>query len=456
MQFSATFRQLQLKLIGSPSIFSLEVRVYHTICIVGFIALAYNVPFNYLIGLPNVAWVSAFGLVVFAWLYYVARLKNKFRSSVIGLGILGNLFFSIVFFLNSGLDGPILILFGLYYYFMAATAPKNQQWLWLGFNILTVALVCSLQYVYPELIVYNYQDSLSRFTDSLSAYVVFVISIFFSLRYIRRNYELEKKSAITRALDIEMKNIQLELVNGEKNKLFSIVAHDLRAPLASIQSYLELLTAYPLSEAEKREIELKLLSLTKNTSNMMSNLLSWSKSQLEGVQVNIKPLNLLNTLRDILQVSASIAYDKNLVLKQDIDQGIYIMADADMLVMVVRNLINNAIKFTPSGGHIVVSARLDEDCLIAVTDSGIGIAEEDQKHVFSLKAKSTFGTNNEKGVGLGLLLCKEFIELQHGRINFTSKLGEGTTFTLTVPVAQQDYWSSSEKSELQDQTDPFF
>jgi two-component system sensor histidine kinase/response regulator len=450
MQFRSTLRNIQLQLIGSPSIFSLEVRVYHAICIVGFIALAYNVPFNFVIGLPKVAWVSAFGLVLFAWLYYIARLKNKFNYSVIGLGILGNVFFSVVFFLNSGLDGPVLILFGLYYYFMAATAPKKQQVLWLWFNILTVTLVCTIQYMYPELVVYTYQDIISRFADALSAYIVVVIAIFFSLSYIRSNYEREKKSAITRALDIEMKNIQLELVNGEKNKLFSIVAHDLRAPLASIQSYLELLTAYPLSDEEKKEIELKLLSLTKNTSNMMSNLLSWSKSQLEGVQVNIKPLNLLITLRDILKVGASIAYDKNLMLKQDIAEGIYIMADADMLVMVVRNLINNAIKFTPSGGLITISASVGKDCLITVTDTGIGIAEDDQKHVFSLKAKSTFGTNNEKGVGLGLLLCKEFIELQQGSIHFVSRLGEGTSFTLTVPTALPAYRISPEKNELQD------
>lgn len=451
MQLRTTLKRIQLKLIGSPSVFSLEVRVYHSICIVAFIALAYNIPFNYIIGLPKVAWVSLFGLIFFGWLYYIARLKNKFKHSVVGLGILGNIFFSIVFFLNSGLDGPILILFALYYYFMAATAPKNQQWLWLLFNIFTVTAVCLTQYFYPELVGYNYTDTLSRFSDSISAYLVVVIAIFFSLRYIRSNYELEKKSAITRALDIEMKNIQLELVNGEKNKLFSIVAHDLRAPLASIQSYLELLTAYPLLEEEKKEIELKLLSLTKNSSNMMSNLLSWSKSQLEGVQVNIESLNLLDTLRDMLKVEASIAYDKNLTLNQNIDQQLYIMADANMLIMVVRNLINNAIKFTPSGGTIVVSASITESCLITVADSGIGIADDDQKHVFSLKAKSTFGTNNEKGVGLGLLLCKEFIELQQGNISFVSKLGEGTTFTLAVPADRLKLEVGSQKNELQDQ-----
>jgi len=450
MHLSSGFKRFQLKAVGNAAVFSLEARVYHSICIVAFFALSYNIPFNYFIHLPKIAWLSVFGLLGFCWLYYISRVKSNFVFSVIGLGILGNIYFSIVFFLNSGIDGPILILFGLYYYFMSATAPKNQQWLWLIVNVVIVAGICVIQYLYPQLVPNTYSDRLSRFTDAISAYLVVVISIFFSLKYIRRDYEMEKNTAINRALDIEMKNIQLELVNGEKNKLFSIVAHDLRSPLASIQSYLELLTAYPLKEEEKKEIELKLLSLTKNTSNMMSNLLSWSKSQLEGVQVNVKSLSVLKTLRDMLIVEASIAHEKNILLTHHIRDDIYAVADPNMLLLVVRNLINNAIKFTPGGGHIELRVDAGEKCMISVTDSGIGIPEADQKHIFSLKAKSTFGTNNEKGVGLGLILCKEFIELQNGTINFISIPGEGTTFMLSIPAVHENSESFAQLNELSD------
>jgi len=450
MQLKTVFRRIQLALVGETAEFSLEARIYHSVCIVAFFALAYNVPFNYFVGLPKVALINLIAVFAFAILYYISRVKKRFYFSVIGLGIFGNLFFAGVFFLNSGINGPTLILFALFFYLLSATLPKKQQWIWLLVNLIVVILCCISQYISPLWVPNSYESVLSRFTDTISAYLVVIFSIFFSLRYIRMNYETEKKSAIDRALDIELKNIQLELVNGEKNKLFSIVAHDLRSPLASIQSYLELLTAFPLKEEEKKEIELKLLSLTINTSNMMGNLLSWSKSQLDGVQVNIQSLNLMKTMRDMLKVEASIAHEKNIMLTHQINENIYVSADANMLLLVVRNLVNNAIKFTPEGGNIQIVAIQENDCQIVVTDSGQGIAEADQKYVFSLKAKSTFGTNNEKGVGLGLILCKEFIELQKGSIGFISKEGLGTSFTISLPMVKIDVNSSSQENEFSD------
>ena len=450
MYFSSTLKRLQVKLTGSDATFSLEARIYHCICIVGFIALAYNVPFNYFVGLPKVALVSLIMLVGFAGLYYLSRVKRLFTSSIIGLGILGNIFFAIVYFLNSGIDGPTLILFALFFYLLCSTAPKKQQWWWLLLNIVTVSGVCTTQFYFPTLVPTTYPTLASRFTDNISAYLVVVVAMFFSLKYIRQNYEMEKKSALNKALDIELKNIQLEILNGEKNKLFSIVAHDLRSPLASIQSYLELLTAYPLTEQEKKEIELKLLSLTKNTSNMMANLLSWSKSQLEGVRVNIQPIDLLKTLRDMLKVEMSIAQEKQISLTYHITENMYVLADANMLLLVIRNLVSNAIKFTPAGGNIQVMAAINDKCRITIVDSGTGIAETDQKHVFSLKAKSTFGTNNEKGVGLGLILCKEFTELQNGTISFSSAPGKGTSFMVSVPVFNKNATTSSQQGELSD------
>jgi len=436
MHLISRLKQIQLKLVGNPAVFSLEARVYHSICIVAFFALAYNVPFNYFVGLPFVALISFIALLGFAALYYLSRARNFFKFSVVGLGILGNVFFSMVYLLNEGINGPTLVLFALFFYLLIAISPKKQHAVWLVINIIIVVALHTMQYFKPETVPITYADNFSRYTDHISAYIVVLISIFFSLRYMRSNYNQERKSAIDRAADIETNNTQLELVNSEKNKLFSIVAHDLRSPLASIQSYLELLTAYSLPDAEKKEIELKLLNLTKNTSNMMTNLLSWSKSQLEGVQVNLQVLNVEKILTDMLKVEGNIAHEKGIDLVHHLSHDIYAMADPNMLVLIVRNLVSNAIKFTDKGGIIEVMVELDSECLITITDSGKGISLEDQDYVFSLKAKSTYGTNNEKGVGLGLILCKEFVELQQGTINFVSVPGQGTSFVVSLPAVQ--------------------
>jgi signal transduction histidine kinase len=122
-------------------------------------------------------------------------------------------------------------------------------------------------------------------------------------------------------------------------------------------------------------------------------------------------------------------------LSYEIAEDTEAIVDKDMLQLVVRNLVNNAVKFTPSGGNIsVVCHKTVADCRLMIKDNGMGISQEQQKELFSLKSKSTYGTSNEKGVGLGLLLCKEFIELQNGRIWFISSPGIGTTFFISLPL----------------------
>jgi two-component system sensor histidine kinase/response regulator len=213
----------------------------------------------------------------------------------------------------------------------------------------------------------------------------------------------------------------------------SILAHDLKDPLASIQSFLELLSEYNIEEAERINIEKELLTRTQNASQMLANVLTWSKSQMDGVQPQIRTLNLAGTLGSTLQLSKSIAAEKGIETQFAIPENICVAADADMLQLVIRNLLMNAIKFTYPGGKIKLSTRLvDDKCTIMITDTGIGIPEEKKNTVFSLSDKTTYGTENEKGAGLGLVLCKNFIELQDGKIWFESQPGQGTAFFIAL------------------------
>jgi two-component system sensor histidine kinase/response regulator len=219
------------------------------------------------------------------------------------------------------------------------------------------------------------------------------------------------------------------MANDTKDKLFSILAHDLRSPLVSIQNYLEILSDFKLDESEKLSIKKDLLNSTQHTQQMLSNLLSWSKSQMQGVTANLANVNLKEVLKSTFQIHKTIAAEKGILLTNQINNTVFIVADTDMLQLVVRNLINNAIKFTAPGGEITVSDDIIGDyCRIIIRDNGNGIPVEEQESIFSLKVNSTFGTKNEKGVGLGLVLCKEFTELQNGKITFESLPGIGTTF----------------------------
>ena len=429
-------RQIWELLVGKDSEFSLESRVFHSVCLIGVAALVYNIPFNYYIGLPLIALLSCVMLIVILVLYYLSRIRLKTTIAIVGLAIMGNVLFVANYFLNSGIDGPTALFFVLFFYLMMATVPKKNNWIWLMTNITTVCALMFLQYISPKTVPVTYVSEFDRYTDMSSAYIVVVVLIYFTLAFIRRNYDQEKQAVNDNSVAIERKNQELEDLNAEKNKLFSIVAHDLRSPLSSVQSYLELLSRESINEEDRKDIEERLLTLTRNTNNMMANLLSWSKSQMEGVKAQLENVNLLKNLKQILDLEQVIAMEKGIHLRYEISETISIKADRNMLQLVVRNLVNNAIKFTDLDGEICIAAiATDQLCKICVRDNGEGIPEEQQKSVFSLRAKSTFGTNNEKGVGLGLLLCKEFTELQGGTIGFESRVGIGSTFYIHMPLA---------------------
>jgi two-component system sensor histidine kinase/response regulator len=276
----------------------------------------------------------------------------------------------------------------------------------------------------------------------MSAYAVVAAITYFCIDYIRGSYESEKLSALEKSKAIELQNSQivkqneeLEKLNAEKNKLMSIVAHDLRSPLASIQNFLELLTQHELDEEQKLDIENDLLNSTKNTMAMLSKLLDWSKSQLHGVSVHMEYLNVQTLFEPTLNLERNIAARKNISLDYYFDPSAGIYADSDMMQLILRNIVGNAIKFTGMGGHIMVKAQAQgSNCLISIKDNGIGMSEQKQQSIFSLNVESTFGTNNEKGVGLGLMLCMEFIKAQNGKIWLESTSGEGSCFYISVPM----------------------
>ncbi|RYD93296.1 MAG: HAMP domain-containing histidine kinase [Sphingobacteriales bacterium] len=422
--------------------FTLEVRIFHSLCVLAIIALAYNVPFNYIIGLPIISLFSFVTLLVFSFLYYQSRYRGKTGSTITIFTIIGNLLFLLNYIFNSGTQGPTALLMGLCIFLVLCVVPKSQQKFWMWLNIAIILTGHWVEYFYPEFIPYTYSKRIDRYWDLSSAYVVVVIVLYYTITYLRSNYDYERRSAANKAHAIEMQNIQivqqnkdLERINSEKNKLMSIIAHDLRSPLSNIQNYLELVTEYELDTEERRMVESDLLKVTRRTIDMMSKLLVWSKAQMDGVNVKLGYVYLRDALFNTLELEKAIALKKNITLTEELDWDIRIVADSDMLQLVIRNLISNAVKFTPQGGQISFKAKqIGTECWLIIRDTGVGMSPKQQTELFSLHATSTFGTDNEKGVGLGLLLCKEFTELQGGRIWVESEPANGTAFFVSMPA----------------------
>jgi two-component system sensor histidine kinase/response regulator len=443
LPFKSRLYQLWVKLSGAPASFSLNARILHSVCIICIVALCYNIPFNYLIGLKEVAFVSSLVLVIIIGAYYVSRFLKwvNFGSSVVNFTAI--LLAIVMYFLNSGIAGPNDLFTMLFLLLSIGISSSHQYKFWVPVNLFVYLALITYEYYHPEMVRDLYPNRSTRFIDHSSAYIVIGAMTYVCIAYIRNSYEKEKQAVTEKAAAIEEKNRQiiqqnqeLEQLNAEKNKLMSIVAHDLRSPLANIQSFLELLTQDVLDADERMAIELKLLSSTNNTLDLLSKLLSWSKTQMQGITAQPEYLKLSILLESTICLERQLAEQKDLRIEHQVDPSTVIYADSDMMQLVLRNIVGNAVKFTESGGHILIRSNVsDSDCIISIKDNGIGIPAIKQSSIFSLNVQSTFGTKNEQGVGLGLMLCKEYIHAQNGKIWFESQPGFGTTFYLSIPVS---------------------
>ncbi len=240
----------------------------------------------------------------------------------------------------------------------------------------------------------------------------------------------------------EESETQLKELNSTKEKLFSIIAHDLRSPFNSILGLSELL----IEEGDSLDVAgYKMYSSTinisaKNTLVLLDNLLNWAESQTGQISFNPKKHILSSIIYEIFELLDSIAKNKNIVLNYIPSEEIEVFADLNMIKTVLRNLISNAIKFTNSNGKINVYALLKDTFIeIAVSDNGVGIDLKTQNKLFNLETnQSSIGTENEKGTGLGLILCKEFVEKHGGKIWIESELGKGSNFKFTLPVFESE------------------
>lgn len=225
-----------------------------------------------------------------------------------------------------------------------------------------------------------------------------------------------------------------------RDKLYSVIAHDLRSPMGSIKMVLNMLILNLPSETIGEEMY-ELLTMANQTTedvfSLLDNLLKWTKSQIGKLKVVYQEFNMVEVVESVSEIFTMVAGLKNIKIVQDMPVvPVVVRADIDMLKTVIRNLISNAIKFSNEGSEVLVSLTEEDGmAIVSVKDSGCGIDEENQKKLLHTDTHfSTFGTNNEEGSGLGLLLCQDFIVKNGGKLWFTSKKGEGSTFSFSVPL----------------------
>lgn len=269
----------------------------------------------------------------------------------------------------------------------------------------------------------------------------FLIGINLIIRVLESYHQLQQRLIIdlkfrNRALN-ERKNY-LKKVNQTKDKLFSVMAHDLRSPLTSIMGFTSLIEeGLPKIDEKEARYYLSMVNDSANKLNiLLEDLLDWGRIQTGQVLFNPQETNLsvlIDEVRSYLEGNAAL---KLISITSEVDDAIVARVDKNMMQAVIRNLISNAIKFTPQKGSVKVSAFRQETCIqLSVSDTGVGMDKETLDNLFASKAiDSKPGTLNEKGSGLGLVVCREYVEMHKGSISAASTLGQGSVFTVRLPL----------------------
>jgi two-component system, sensor histidine kinase and response regulator len=368
--------------------------------------------------------------------------KNKLTTFTFFIYLILTLsILSIVWFQAGGIDSPVVA-----YYFLAMLvviflgSTSNQIF---SVIIIYIGLVANIitEYYFP-LLVKRYPDPLTEFYDITINYL-FTLLFLGILAYIfKRNYNKERLNSqmkneelLILTQEIREQNERLALANRTKDKLFSIIAHDLRNPVAALRNTIDILDPAILNSEELEFVKGELTKQFESMDFTLTNLLTWARNQLAGEQVNKEKIPIHSFLKDKIKLFAPTIYHKEIKVENKIDSSLSIFADPNHIQFVLRNLLNNAIKFSENQSVITAfSIEEKQEIIIGIQDRGIGISQANQQKLFDAHTNfSTNGTQGEKGTGLGLVLCKEFIEKNDGKIWLESEIGKGSIFYFSLP-----------------------
>ncbi|WP_418511324.1 ATP-binding protein [Corallibacter sp.] len=273
-----------------------------------------------------------------------------------------------------------------------------------------------------------------------------VVLTFFVLIYLKRNnsikytHELEEKN---KKIELQNKAIleqtkHLEDINKVKDRLFSIVSHDLKDSLTSIKGFIDLLKEGSLSQTEFDNLIPELSENANNASLLLFNLLNWSKSQMQALEPSPSLFDIQEVFEDKVHLLEQKIENKGIIIRDHTLKD-FIYADRSMIEIIIQNLLTNAVKFSRSGDTITISNHISNgNSVISISDTGVGISPENKEKIFKNNSFTTNGTKNEKGTGLGLTICKELVELNKGKIWVESTLNVGSTFYIELPKSNTE------------------
>jgi signal transduction histidine kinase len=412
--------------------FPLEHRIFLSAIIVGIMISILGGVINFILAPSFIVVIIPLLLsVAMIVIYYFVRFRKivtPFITPIIIVAIFG---ISAIWIFNGGINGsnimPAFIILILGILVVPTKIKKYIIILFIAVNI----FILLLQFYRPDLII-NFPTETDRWIDNIITLIYSSYFIYIIIRFVHKNYALERLKA-------EKSEIRLNQLNADKDRFISILGHDLKSPFNNLLGLTEVL-AEDIRKLNIDEIENHVNNINKiarNTFKLLEDILMWAGAQQGKIPYKPMKLCFADICNDILETLNQTADTKNITINYSAANNINVIADSDMLKTVLRNLVSNAIKFTNNGGEININAEQTEKVVtISVSDNGIGIKPDSLAKLFDIsEVLTTKGTAGETGTGLGLLLCKEFVEKHRGKIWVESEVGKGSGFKFTLPIS---------------------
>lgn len=414
-------------LIGQYDQFPLQTRVYHFICIATIAVMLYVVLFSIATGMGKYAMITALLIPFQVSLFYLSRFKNRTILSIDVYLLVIHVFFSASYRLSAGISGSTLLSFCIVFFLSVAVLPKKQYLLLTFVNLGVVAILLTAEYNDPAFVLANYSGRKEHFVDIASTYAVTIILILVGLGYLIRHYTLEKDVAEQRAL-------MLDELHEEKAQLLAIISHDYYTPLTALQHYLSILEKSELSPEQREAFTAQMRQTVVDTQSLLANLLDMTR--IEGkssTHADQTTFLVLEAVSDTLKVYSDIARSNRQQMDISIPEKLEISADKHLFAVIIRNLINNAIKFSQDGATVRFSYEAQNGAhVFRVADNGPGIAEQRQKEI--LESWQHPARNVSRAGAIGLVLSKKSAMALGATLDFKTGPGKGTIFTLKIPV----------------------
>jgi signal transduction histidine kinase len=426
------FKKISELVLASNEILSLENRLYLATITIGIVVALVGIVMSLLLKSSLITitiTISLFCLLLL--LYYLVRFKKMYNSFTSPLIIISFIGISIMWIFDGGINSSDLEIAFIIFILALIIVPKNRRKYFLALFILLIIIIYLIQLYRPDLIT-GFASEKTRWTDNIVTAIYSSFFIFLIIRFLLRNYELEKERA-------EDNEVKLRKLNADKDLFISILAHDLRNPFNTLLGLSEMLLEDVHTQdaaTTRKHIEI-MNTISKTTYNLLEDLLLWAKSQSGKLDFKPTGIDFVKTCQKVVETMRIVAISKKITVNYAATSPIQILADEDMIKVVLRNLVSNGIKFTNSGGEInIITEQTPSFLTVTVSDNGVGIKPESLINLFDISKKvTTAGTSNEKGTGLGLMLCKEFIERHGGKIWVESVSGKGSDFKFTIPLA---------------------